>query len=230
MDPISDQLSSLTEREREVLRLLANGHDIKSIARELSISTSAVTDRLRHARRKLGVSTSREAARMLANGEVGARFGVHTLLGEESHSDLMHQKRSKRFSGIGIVMLIVFAAAATYFSNVHVGNSGHGHGRAQFVVHSAPTAFIGAASQPVQHSSAVNPRKFCDSHGPTYSQAGNGFTLKCAAHPHGPQAIPLNTSDHENIEGFGTRAPPPHEQKAGVRPIPHTSKPARRAQ
>jgi FixJ family two-component response regulator len=39
-----------TERERELLRLLVRGHDIKSIARALSISTSAANKRPRRRR------------------------------------------------------------------------------------------------------------------------------------------------------------------------------------
>jgi len=61
-----EDVSRLSEREREVLRLLLAGHDAKSAARSLGISVHAVNERLREARRKLGVSSSREAARILA--------------------------------------------------------------------------------------------------------------------------------------------------------------------
>lgn len=66
---VREGLSRLSEREREVLRLLVRGHDIKSIARQLGISTTAVNERLRQSRQKLGVSSSREAARMVASEE-----------------------------------------------------------------------------------------------------------------------------------------------------------------
>ncbi|MDE1466558.1 helix-turn-helix domain-containing protein [Aurantiacibacter sp. D1-12] len=62
-------LDSLTEKEREALRLLLAGHDAKSSARELGISVHTVNDRLRNARRKMGVSSSREAARILSDSE-----------------------------------------------------------------------------------------------------------------------------------------------------------------
>ena len=62
-------LHSLSGREIEVLRLLLSGHDAKSVARELELSVHTVNDRLRDARRKLGVSSSREAARVLAMAE-----------------------------------------------------------------------------------------------------------------------------------------------------------------
>jgi hypothetical protein len=59
-----------------VLRLLVRGHDIKSIAGELGISLTAANERLRTARQKLGVSSSREAARILAAEEGGPNFAV----------------------------------------------------------------------------------------------------------------------------------------------------------
>ena len=64
-DPIMD----LTDKEKEALRLLLAGHDAKSAALELDISVHALNDRLRSARRKLGVTTSKEAARALAEAE-----------------------------------------------------------------------------------------------------------------------------------------------------------------
>jgi DNA-binding CsgD family transcriptional regulator len=58
-------LDTLTERERHTLRLILRGHDAKSAARELGLSVHTVNERLREARRKLGVTSSREAARRL---------------------------------------------------------------------------------------------------------------------------------------------------------------------
>lgn len=55
----------LTEKEKQALRLIVRGHDAKSCARELNLSVHTINDRLRDARRKLGVSSSREAARLL---------------------------------------------------------------------------------------------------------------------------------------------------------------------
>lgn len=56
---------ALTEKEKDTLRLLANGHDAKSIARHLGLSVHTIHERLRDARRKLAVSSSREAARLV---------------------------------------------------------------------------------------------------------------------------------------------------------------------
>lgn len=58
-------LSRLNETERRVLCLLAEGHTAKSIATELDMSIAAVNERLREARRKTGLGSSREVARLL---------------------------------------------------------------------------------------------------------------------------------------------------------------------
>ncbi|WP_322963509.1 helix-turn-helix domain-containing protein [Sphingomonas fuzhouensis] len=62
-------VGALTDREKQTLRLIVRGHDAKSIARELNLSVHTINERLRDARRKLSVSSSREAARMLLEVE-----------------------------------------------------------------------------------------------------------------------------------------------------------------
>lgn len=62
-------VQALSEREKETLRLLLRGHDAKSIARRLGLSVHTVNERLRDARRKLEVPSSREAARLLSESE-----------------------------------------------------------------------------------------------------------------------------------------------------------------
>ena len=63
---------SLTEKEKQTLRLLLAGHDAKSMARQLGLSVHTVNERLRFARRKLSASSSREAARLLRESEDAA--------------------------------------------------------------------------------------------------------------------------------------------------------------
>lgn len=62
---MTSALDTLTDKEKDALRLLLRGHDAKSSARELGLSVHTVNERLRDARRKLGVTSSREAARQL---------------------------------------------------------------------------------------------------------------------------------------------------------------------
>lgn len=58
-------IQTLSEKEKETLRLLVDGHDAKSMARHLGLSVHTINERLRDARRKMAVSSSREAARQL---------------------------------------------------------------------------------------------------------------------------------------------------------------------
>ncbi len=67
--PVREGLWGLTEKEKQTLRLMVRGHDAKSIARSLDLSVHTINERLRDARRKLAVSSSREAARLLLEAE-----------------------------------------------------------------------------------------------------------------------------------------------------------------
>ena len=58
-------LAALTDKELEVLRLLTSGHTVKTIAARLGRSEASINERLRDARRKTGVGSSRELARLL---------------------------------------------------------------------------------------------------------------------------------------------------------------------
>ncbi len=68
---MTDDPWSLTEKEKQTLRLIVRGHDAKSIARALDLSVHTINERLRDARRKMAVSSSREAARLLLEAEGG---------------------------------------------------------------------------------------------------------------------------------------------------------------
>ena len=63
---------ALTEKEKQTLRLIVRGHDAKSTARHLGLSVHTINERLRDARRKLEVSSSREAARLVLENEAPA--------------------------------------------------------------------------------------------------------------------------------------------------------------
>ena len=115
----SADLQKLTPRQKEILRLLQNGFDTKSIARELDISVHTVTEHLREARRNLGVTNSREAARMLAQAEVGppnymgpAKIGVG---GSTATTSPVEQSSTKRWLvtiGAAIMILLTTVALA----------------------------------------------------------------------------------------------------------------------
>lgn len=67
--PVKEDIWALTAKEKQTLRLIVRGHDAKSIARNLGLSVHTINERLRDARRKMAVSSSREAARLLLEAE-----------------------------------------------------------------------------------------------------------------------------------------------------------------
>jgi len=71
LPPISP--TALTDKELEILRLLAGGHTVKSIAAGMGRSEASINERLREARRKTGVGSSRELARLLAEQKIWDR-------------------------------------------------------------------------------------------------------------------------------------------------------------
>lgn len=85
-------LQALTEKEKETLRLLVDGHDAKSMARHLGLSVHTINERLRDARRKMSASSSREAARQLREieGRTPEILGDETL-GEAAAAPCMEE-------------------------------------------------------------------------------------------------------------------------------------------
>ncbi len=132
---MADAVAGLTEKEKEALRLLLAGHDAKSAALELGISVHTLNDRLRAARRKLGVTTSKEAARVLSQAGqstedtppksfVHKPLGVHEseenqhipTIAQGSESGLFHL--AGRWKGVVIMSLVLalsLTAAAVFY-------------------------------------------------------------------------------------------------------------------
>ena len=59
-DRLPSSVEALTDKELEILRLLTAGHTVKSIAARLGRSEASINERLRDARRKTGIGSSRE--------------------------------------------------------------------------------------------------------------------------------------------------------------------------
>ena len=79
---VKDGLWALTEKEKQTLRLIVRGHDAKSTARSLGLSVHTINERLRDARRKMAVSSSREAARLLLEAEGRSSASTPELFGD----------------------------------------------------------------------------------------------------------------------------------------------------
>ncbi len=65
-------IEALTQRQKEILRLVSQQFQTKEIARILNIGERTVKTHTEEARRRLGVASSRDAARLLAAHEVAA--------------------------------------------------------------------------------------------------------------------------------------------------------------
>jgi DNA-binding CsgD family transcriptional regulator len=105
-------LSRLNAAERTVLDLLAQGHTAKSIATITGRSVGSVNERLREARRKTGIGSSRELARLFAAQESrDDLIGVASELGVASGGPRV--AISGRLSKGSMLMTIGLIGAAT---------------------------------------------------------------------------------------------------------------------
>lgn len=109
--PLTD--TQFTPRELEVLRLLAAGHTIKSIAARLGWSEASINERLRDARRKAGVGSSRELARLLAAQEIWDRK-IDLAAGDRAPDSqgTPHPARRPWLKGSRLMFALPLAAAA----------------------------------------------------------------------------------------------------------------------
>jgi DNA-binding CsgD family transcriptional regulator len=100
---VKEGVSTLTEKEKQTLRLMVRGHDAKSIARDLGLSVHTIHERLRDARRKMAVSSSREAARLLLDveGDSLPSPTPHLLGDSEIGADACDPPRAERGAPTG---------------------------------------------------------------------------------------------------------------------------------
>lgn len=113
---------ALTEKEKQTLRLIVRGHDAKSTARHLSLSVHTINERLRDARRKLEVSSSREAARLLFETEGGdPQILADRQIGEAATVAMTDKGPSGAFPGrsrrpngavAGVIIMSIFIGIA----------------------------------------------------------------------------------------------------------------------
>lgn len=108
---MNQDYAALTGKEKETLRLMVRGHDAKSMASALDLSVHTINDRLRAARRKLSVTSSREAARLLFEHEAAVPENrVHEVLGDAPEANNAEQSQlSKGRRGDGLTARRVLA-------------------------------------------------------------------------------------------------------------------------
>ena len=159
---MGEGFQDLTEREKEALRLLSGGHDIKSIAADLGLSVHTVNERLREARRKLGTSSSRQAARILGDLEhARPNFPGEPNFSGDKESGVVHpalpaasHEHSQPASGRGqsiawlgggmLLMSLIIATAVVLF--VHQGGQATPPPAPMKIAAAAPSSSESAAS------------------------------------------------------------------------------------
>jgi DNA-binding CsgD family transcriptional regulator len=104
-------LAALNDYELEILRLLANGHTAKSIAARLNRSETAINERLREARRKTGVGSSRELARLLDAQKIWDKNIDLAALDPSDEAPDRPRKKGFEWTKGRIAMLIAIPAA-----------------------------------------------------------------------------------------------------------------------
>lgn len=109
----------LNPAEREILTLLAQGHTAKSIASLTGKTAGSVNERLREARRKTGVASSRELARLLAQADSpknrDEQIGVgasHTPDASQARRSALRGPRAKGIIAMGVLISAVALGAA----------------------------------------------------------------------------------------------------------------------
>ena len=108
-------LGRLNSAEREVLILLAHGHTAKSIAALTGRSVGTVNERLREARRKTGVGSSRELARRLLAREKsaeGIRVAAETVPGQAGGDGVSPVARPRTRPGMITASLLTAVVGA----------------------------------------------------------------------------------------------------------------------
>ncbi|GMN03410.1 DUF4019 domain-containing protein [Erythrobacter sp. MTPC3] len=124
---MSDTLDALTEKEKETLRLIVRGHGAKSAACELDLSVHTINERLRSARRKLGVTSSREAARLLLESEANGNESLVTKQMGDALTDVSTDQlgvgrfRPWLIGGVIVVSLIFALTLAFAPSGIETG-------------------------------------------------------------------------------------------------------------
>jgi len=131
---MTEGYQALTEKEKQTLRLVVRGYDAKSMARHLGLSVHTINERLRYARRKMAVSSSREAARLLLDEECdGPLFLADKQLGEARSTPRMGQVAAPKDSQgtrprlalaiAGVLIMFLFLATLAVTSSPQLAAS-----------------------------------------------------------------------------------------------------------
>lgn len=208
-------LSTLTAAEQNVLRLLACGHTAKSAATALGLTEGAVNERLREARRKTGVGSSRELARHVAASQEiwDEKIGMATAAppAQSDGRTLIPRARWPLILG-GLAMTVIASAVGALAALALAGHSAPPAGPPRVVeTYPAPGAVVPAGAltlkvvfdQPMRASwsfvnrdAATTPA--CDGR-PVQSADRKSFTMTCRVEAGRAYWIGFNSGNHRNF-------------------------------
>ncbi|AVQ04372.1 hypothetical protein B7G68_08015 [Caulobacter segnis] len=100
----------MSDAERRALLLLAQGHTAKSAAALLDTTEAAVNERLREARRKTGVGSSRELARLVSRENRDEKIGVAGGVGHAAVEGRVLNLRARWPVLLGVSALVILAS------------------------------------------------------------------------------------------------------------------------
>lgn len=212
----------LSDKECAVLRLLARGHDVKSAAAALGLSVHTVNERLREARSKTGASSSRGAARLLAEREdpaksVPAEIGVRVAPpgGDRSPPPQGAATVGSRFPSRWEFYAMTILLAALMIAVGFHGTDKHAASTAPRVVstYPAPGATVAPGplrlrvtfDRPMRAQSYSFVRKSADSYPdcganqPAQSADGRSFIMTCRVQAGGHYEIWFNDPPYMNF-------------------------------
>lgn len=205
-------LSRLSDAERQALLLLAEGHTAKSAANALGTTEGAVNERLREARRKTGVGSSRELARRVAQENRDEKIGVAGATRIRNMAVMPQAVRLGWPVLLGVLAMIVLASLIGGFTALALSGQAAPQGPPR-VVETYPSAGAVAPSGPlplkvtfdrpmraswsfVNRDAASTPP--CDGK-PVQSADRRSFSMTCRLEPGRAYWIGFNSANHRNF-------------------------------
>jgi DNA-binding CsgD family transcriptional regulator len=220
--PMNRGIAALSERERQVLRLLLRGHDAKSIARDLGLSVHTVNEHLREARRKTGVSSSRAAARLLAKAEgegpkslADKEIGIGPRDANEQHHRRTGEGHRLAWLGGGMLIMSLIIVAAALSSTFRASSAAQ-PGSAPKIVATNPkqgatikpgtlllSVTYDRAMQPGSYSFAGNPQLAPENCAkPEQSKDGRTYSMRCTVSAGRQYEMWFNRAVYKNFKSL----------------------------
>ncbi|MDR6626033.1 hypothetical protein [Caulobacter segnis] len=208
-------LSRLSDAERRALLLLSQGHTAKSAAALLDTTEAAVNERLREARRKTGVGSSRELARLVSQETRDEKIGV---AGRDAHAAVGRRVLNLRARWpviLGVSALVILASVVGAVTALAVSGQAAPdpatpprvvatYPKPGDVVPAGPLTLKVTFDRPMQPGWSFVNRDLaslppCDWKQPRQSPDGRSFSVSCKLEPGHTYWIGFNSANHKNF-------------------------------